>query len=93
MFVKFMRDGRVSIFEGEAAHIEQPKVRIGQGVREVSPHPKEEDGFDDTRIITLERGEKESLRFIISMEEMRDAQLWVFIMNDRGETIDKITGY
>ena len=90
MFIKFVRDGNVSIFEGNAIHLKQPKVRIGHDVREISPSPKESEGFDDTRVITLEREGKDALKFLIRLEEVKEDKLWIFLMNNHGETIERI---
>ena len=102
MFIKFVtthKDGEsylrasdVSTFEGVAYHTRQPIDRIGSGVREISPHPAKGDDLSDIRIMTLEREGKESLRFLIDTRQMKKEELFVWVMNDRGETVERLYG-
>jgi len=99
MFIKFVmphldedRGSDTSTFEGIGYHTKQPRDRIDPGVREISPHPAKGDDLSEIRIITLERKGEESLRFLVDLRQVQAEKLFVWVMNDRGETVEKFYG-
>ena len=89
MFIKFVVDGEVSVFEGNAVHIDFLGDRECYGVREISPRPEEGDDLNDFRIIRVERCGLDGLRLLVNTG---DGRIQVYLMNDHGETIDRIYG-
>ena len=95
MFVRIMRKdekGKVetSIFEGNACHTACWKG--SRKLREFCKAPEKFAPLDDYRVFIIERDGLDALRLLVRLDDIQSDELHLFLMNDRGETIERIYG-